>query len=275
MGIEIPLFKYSSEVERDYSSKVRSSNKIGKVEVRQNITYNINLPAIPSNEVDSDKLKKIFEEGIGGFVKNKPELLVQDAGLLSLKPLQKEILKDYRGAIDGKQLSAMRTAFTIMNFEDNNFWKEASELRAKLGRKYKMQGKRMYNLCRSGYIDGKLRVDLHMMMFECQGSESYKLRYQKYFNDCMEFFPYAVWANEWVSRADMISEINKRIIKKRVPEIKVFARGKSNIERTESVTNQFVESELVNLEQRVAYDIGRSPCVCLILKPIKIKKNRT
>jgi len=250
------LAKFSKETGEDSSVNIKGKT----VSITQK-NYYVNY-----SDLDSEDAKTIFNDKTGGFVLNKPDLISQDISILSLTAEQKKILKDYKGVIDGKHLSAIRVSYAIMNHEDSKNWEDARTLNNILESKYRLIGKKIYNLTRSGYIEGHILTELHIMKFEYQGSSSYKAKFKKDFESYLDFFPYAVYANESTIRKDLANEIMKRLRHKGVNMVEVYGRGDFNITKITDVVDKIIDTGSAEIHQKEYYEIGCNPSIRIKLK---------
>jgi hypothetical protein len=242
------LAKFSKETGEDRSTTIKAGFG-GNINITQNI-YGVGY-----SDIKDTGAKQLFKDEIAGYVINEPDLLRQDASILSLTDEQKRTLKDYKGAISGECLSAIRVSFAIINSEDSGNWKDASKLNEKFEYKFRMLGKKIYNLTRSGFIDGLILTELRWMIYEYQGSKSYQDIFKKKFDAYLEFFPHAVYTNEMTSRKELHSEIMKRLRISSLKCMELYSRGESNNYKLESVVKIIVDSGSGSIEQKEQYII--------------------
>ncbi|MDO9537731.1 MAG: hypothetical protein Q7J68_05395 [Thermoplasmata archaeon] len=250
------LAKFSKETGEDSSVNIKGKS----VSITQK-NYYVNY-----SDLDDESAKTLFNDKTGGFVLNKPDLISQDASILSITKEQKKILKDYKGIIDGKHLSAIRVSYAIMNNEDSKNWEDARTLNSILESKYRLVGKKIYNLTRSGYIEGIILTELHIMQYEYQGSPSYKTKFKKDFESYLDFFPHAVYANEFTTRKDLATEIMKRLRRRGISRVEVYGRGEFNITKITDVVNKIVDAGSAEIHQKENYEIGCNPATRIKLK---------
>ncbi len=249
---DINAVKYEKNVEREQVVNQKIVIKKSKVQV----VY----PAVVANDKVIEKADELFQPGIG-FVRE--DLVYAEGGMLALKPEQIAILRELRPCIDPKYFRALISAYTIINFEDIGDGPLSEGFLDDLIRLHKERGRHLYNLARSGYIEGYFLHHLRIMKFESGSGEGYKERFRQFFERKISFFELAVWAGPLMSSGDVARQLSDRMTVRAIPTVKVYGRGNDNIRKVEEGCNHYFELDKnAYLENDERYKICHSACCC-------------
>lgn len=247
------IVKYEKNVEREQIIK----NKI----VLKNVRVSLNLPAYAADDRIIEKADQFLTPGVG-YVRD--DLVYAETGMLAAKKEQHALLREFRDCIEPRYFQGMIVAYAIINFEDSGDWETAYSLLESLVLGHGERGRHVYNLCRSGYIEGYFLNHLRIMKFESAKGDAYKERFKVFFSTCVAFFDLAIWSNELLTARDIQGQLRTRIKERGIPAVKVYGRGNANIEKVRNGCAMYLgEDTGAQLESDERYRICTSSCCCL------------
>jgi len=254
VGIDDPkLLKYEKDVEREVVSESHAVLKKERVSAI--------LPAVKADDRVIYNADRLLTPGVG-FVRE--DLVYAEAGMLAPKPGQRAILKELRGCIEPRHFRALLTTYAIINYENLGDWELASEMLADLIEVHKEQGRHIYNLTRSGYVEGYFLHQLRIMKFESGKGKVWQDRFREFFSKKVRFFDLGIWSNELLTEGMIRAELKKRIVELKIPSVKVYGRGELNVAKVEAACEAFAAEDRGTLVESVErYRICHSPCCCV------------
>ena len=250
---DFQIVKYEKNVERELIVK----QKI----VLKNVQLSVNLPAYAADDRIIGKADEFLRPGIG-YVRD--DLVYAESAMLSAKKEQHDILREFRDCIEPRYFQAMIVAYAVINCEDIGDWELAYSMLANLVKAYQERGRHIYNLCRSGYMEGYFLHELRKMKFESGNGGAYKERFKVFFSTCVAFFDFAIWSNDLMTSGQIKSQLRLRIKSRGIRAVKVYGRGDANVEKVRrGVASYLEEDKEAQLENDQRYRICNSSCCCL------------
>ncbi len=249
------IVKYEKNVEREQIVKQKV--------VLKNVSVSANLPAIAADDRVIRKADELLTPGIG-FVRN--DLIYAESGMLTQKKEQHAIMQELRDCIEARHFRAMIAAYAIINYEDIGDWELAYSMLEDLVKLHGEQGRHIYNLCRSGYIEGYFLHYLQIMKFESGKGGEYKQRFRQFFSKAVTFFDLAIWSNDLMTPGAIHYGLKKRMKEFGITAVKVYGRGDANIEKVRKGCATYLEEDKeAMLESEERYRICNSPCCCMTM----------
>ena len=250
---DFQIVKYEKNVEREIIIKQKV--------VMKNVQVSANLPAYAADDRIISKADEFLKPGIG-YVRD--DLVYAESAMLAAKKEQHDILREFRDCIEPRYFQAMIVAYAIINCEDIGDWELAYSILDSLVKAQGERGRHVYNLCRSGYMEGYFLHELRKMKFESGNGGAYKARFKVFFSTCVASFDFAIWSNDLMNAGDIQYQLRVRMKDRGITAVKVYGRGDANIEKVRvGCASYLKEDKEAQLENDQPYRICNSPCCCL------------
>jgi len=241
--------------------------------INNNTTLNIYINKNDDNYSRESQNDCVGEVGLG-IERHEGYGITFDQGVsvirnTTLSKQQNEIIKMFKKLGWSEDiLKALAIAYKIMILEDQGKHDKAKGLMEEAFRsKQGSNIRKMYNLARSGYIDG-------FVMGALFSPASYG---PKWVLDTLNYFPEAIFVDENSSKIEIVEELRKRHLKA-IPKVSLFARGKK-IETLMNGYSMYLDKsfnssedrkgspfQIYLIEEKEDYKIGWSEAKRLVLK---------
>ena len=218
-------------------------------------------PVDAGNEKIKEHLKDLFAAHAGVL---REDLLLIFQVLLLRTTDEEELLDDFREVIPLEHYNMLLVANSVVKLEDATFSNEARRLRDDAVRHHGETAKRIYNLHRSGYVIGFFHFWLGWLKYEFQ--KGWKDKFQELWNQELTFFDQAVWCSEEMTSSDVHNEVIKRLMKRGMKEVRVYARGAHKMDLAEAGCTKLLDNYDNVRAERNEYRLGPSACLCFTLK---------
>jgi len=211
---------------------------------------------------DPETVKKVFEE----IEKNKNEDslpfqvlhkdLVEDYfeyETVSIK--EKESLKQLKEVLDYEDIESIVMARRVLLAKEKGDQNLFNNLMEQLDRNFPKKGRKILNLMNLKYFDELIIpfIDAYRTKY---GEKEYKLRYKKFYENVLRFFPLAIFVANYTSEEKLKKELVKRL-KLNVPYIKIHALGNTNIRKVENIIEMLrIEENYITKDDRITSPSG-------------------
>lgn len=172
-----------------------------------------------------------------------------------------EILERIKPYITTRDYGAFLNAISLIRAEDSKSEKEANELYWKLWRYYGSRGRKFYNLLRSNKFAEYVmpRLDALLKKYGNKLEEIAK-EFQSFLNGILDYMPFAIWVNEFMTIEDIIAQIKRRVFTDKVPMVCIYGRG-TQINKVKEACDKFFDELKNNEKEKFArgmeeYEIG-------------------
>jgi hypothetical protein len=184
----------------------------------------------PYQEKDKSKLPEIIESSII----TRQDIVDEEESLTKLPRDIRKKLKTMKPFMNSRAHAALRVALCIKHF-DNKDPKRAERLNAYFKKAYGLPLTRMYNIVSSTLPGGMDGFEFIWFCFEEITKEEKSLecghQFQMFIDNILKFIPYAVWVIQHTSPDDILTDVNERIVWKKIPEVAIYALGKYNVDK--------------------------------------------
>lgn len=238
-----------NELKKWIPIKIRLPEKvvIGKEETNFYVFY-------PPKEVE--KVPQLIEKE--NFIVIREDLLPLFYRQLMVS--NEDILERIRPYLSTKDYGAFLNAVSLIRAEDSKRSGEVEELYRKLWRDYSVRGRKIYNLLRSNKFAEYVMPRLEALEKMYNKTEEIAKGFQEFLNKTLEYMPYAIWVNPFMTVEDIVTQIRKRVIGDKVPLLCVYGRG-TQIAKVKEACEKFFDELEENEKMKFArgseeYEIG-------------------
>ncbi len=181
-----------------------------------------------------------------------------------------ELLVDFKDVLPVGHYRMLMIASSVVELEDRTFARQAKRLRNEAIAKYGEDQKRIYNLHRSGYIEGFFHFWLQWLKYEF--ALAWREKFLELWNHELEFFDQAVWVSDFMTSEQVAKEVLDRLAKRGVKEVRVYARGLRKMDLVE-VASSHLADKYDNLRIKTeGYRLGKDQCTCYTVKRIDLRR---
>jgi hypothetical protein len=186
----------------------------------------------------------LYDHSIFGLCRER--LLPFQSGIMNQPKWHKEILRRLKPYLNPTDHEGLILAYTIIKREDEwennpeNF-RRMVDLRAKFEKRYGENGKRIYNMARSGFIDELIFPSIEICESDIEDEEKRKAEGRRIFYKFLNLNPMNVYVNEENIDQGFLNEITLRLVKMNEPIVRIYARGK-NWNRVASICQEYVKN---------------------------------
>jgi len=264
-GDLLNLFKIEVDNSKNYDD--RGANITINVSGRDKIEYT------PPNTIEYQLVekdhKKLYKNGISGYVRE--DLVMPQIGMMASRASKTKIFNKYKWRIEEKYYRAMITSYAIISFEDFGDFVTSNKLFDNLVKRFPSCGRRIYNFCRSGLMEGFFSNKLGELIFQGADEPVIREKFKVFFSEYVDFYPHAVWVNRIMSFNEVLTDIDIRLKLDYISWLDIYFRGNERVDIAEKLETYLEGHEGLVIDTIDRYDICKSPCVRIGIRKIKDK----
>jgi hypothetical protein len=105
------------------------------------------------------------------------------------------------------------------------------------------------------------------MKFQATKDMMYKETFREFFKKHLEYFPFAIWSNEFTSMEHIRLELDRRFKQDDVATVRIYGRGEESLLKVEDICDAYanVNGGLVLIFNKEYYKIGRQRACCVTM----------
>ena len=252
-------------LEKIFGRRVRT-RKVSNVLIVDGKKVTIPQPKkIIAIEVESEVLSRtgdIVDENIG-FA--RADIIPTESEIIHQRDVDHELIEELKKYLKSEDVACILTSLSIIRLEDEEKSVEATRLSNDLRNAYGMRGRRIYNLLRTENIDGKiifyaeLMSTLEDLQRDFPGDEhKIQTELQMYLNRMLEFYPEAVWIDQYSDLKKLQIEVLAKMRRTENP-IKICARGEVAIDKLNKLCDYLIKElgKSIIIREEPLYKIGK------------------
>ena len=231
------------------------------IHLRDSLDANILL--IDNGEVLSVS-KKLFDKSIFGI--GKETLLPIQIRLVNQHRWHKELIRKLKPYLTKEDHEALIIAYTIIRLEDDTIedllsLKRIINVRERFEKKYKENGKRIYNMARSRFIEDIIYPSMEICETKTEDKVKRINEGTKIFNEFLGYNPINIYVPTEMSDEGLITEMKLRLLTRNEPIIRIYGR-RENWDRIKNICSGYVETYPEYAKHYESYTLGVSHAGC-------------
>lgn len=241
-----------ANVSSKFADYFKQNSAVLKIKGDVNAPVYVNINEVPYGEqVKKDSGRLIGTKlGENRFQFIRKDLLPEVEELFKFRQQLKK--DDLLKILDKRHKGMALRAYKIVYLEKKGKHKEAEKHLKSFRRCYKDDGKKIYNMVRSGVFEPLLTSMITDLQQSKYSDKNIKIYFNQLFNKILEYNPYCIWVNSGTTKRYLLREMRRRLIKDRVEIIGIWGRGEDNILMiTDAISNFTTENQGFNFDQEI------------------------
>lgn len=146
---------------------------------------------------------------------------------------QKESLEKLKKVLPPKQIECILMARRVHQANSKSDHDEYEKQVKELDNLFPEMGRKVKNLISGGYFDEQILPYLDVL--KSVYGDNYVLEFRKYYDEILDFFPIAIFVNNYMTTDKLEGELQMRLQLKDIPFIKIHSMADYNIKKVDKI----------------------------------------